>query len=81
MVMPLRSKRNEEENVSRGIIQNAIEHRSVIMGVELRDFSDPEGKFASEHPTIADLIAPGTGRSISSEFECLLRLLVANGER
>jgi len=67
--------------VSRGIIQNAIENKSVIMGVELRDFSDPEVKFESEQPTVADLIVPGTGRSISSEFECLLRLLVANGER
>ena len=66
--------------MSRGIIQNAIENKSVIMGVELRDFSDPEVRFASEHPTIADLVAPGIGRSISAEFECLLRLLIANGE-
>ena len=51
------------------------------MGVELRDFSHPEMKFESEQPTLADLIVPGTGRSISSEFECLLRLLIANGER
>jgi len=67
--------------LSRGIIQNAIENKSTIMGVELRDFSDPEMKFESELPTVADLIAPGTGRSISSEFECLLRALIANGER
>ena len=67
--------------MSRGIIQNAIENKSVIMGVELRDFTDPEMNFESEHPTIADLIAPGTGRSISAELECLLRLLIANGER
>ena len=80
MVMPLRSKRDKEEHVSRGIIQSAIENKSVIMGVKLRDFSDREVKFESEHPTIADLIAPGTGRSISAEFECLLGLLIANGE-
>ena len=81
MVMPSRSRKNKEEHVSRGIIQNAIENKNVIMGVELRDFSDREVKFESEQPTIADLIVPGTGRSISAEFECLLRLLVANGER
>ena len=66
--------------MSRGIIQSAIENKSVIMGVELRDFSDGEITFESELPTIADLIAPGTGRSISAEFECLLRL-IANEER
>jgi hypothetical protein len=65
--------------VSRGIIQSAIERKSVIMGVELRDFSDGHVAFESELPTIADLIAPGTGRSISAEFECLLRL-IANEE-
>ena len=66
--------------MSRGIIQNAIEKKSVIMGVELRDFSDGQIAFDSELPTIADLIAPGTGRSISAEFECLLRC-IANEER
>ena len=67
--------------MSRGIIQNAIENKRVIMGVQLRDFSDADMRFESEQPTLADLIVPGTGRSISSEFGCLLRLLVANGER
>ena len=66
--------------MSRGIIQSAIDKKSVIMGVELRDFSDGQIAFESELPTIADLIAPGTGRPISAEFECLLRLL-ANEER
>ena len=66
--------------MSRGIIQNAIENKIVIMGVELRAFSDGETTFESELPTIADLIAPGTGRSISAEFECLLRC-IANEER
>ena len=66
--------------MSRGIIQSAIEKKTVIMGVELRDFSDSQIAFESELPTIADLIAPGTGRSISAEFECLLRL-IANEER
>ena len=65
--------------MSRGIIQSAIEKKSVIMGVEFRDFSDGQVAFESELPTIADLIAPGTGRSISAEFECLLRL-IANEE-
>ena len=66
--------------MSRGIIQSAIEKKSVVMGVELRDFSDDQTAFESELPTIADLIVPGTGRSISAEFECLLRL-IANEER
>jgi len=78
--MLLRSRKNKEKHVSRGIIQSAIEKRSVTMGFELRDFSDGQIAFESELPTIADLIAPGTGRSISAEFECLLRLL-ANEER
>ena len=66
--------------MSRGIIQSAIDKKSVIMGVELRDFSDRQITFESELPTIADLITPGTGRSVSAEFECLLRL-IANEER
>ena len=78
--MPLRSRKSEEKHVSRGIIQSAIEKKSVIMGVELRDFSDGQIAFESELPTTADLIAPGTGRSVSAECECLLRL-IANGER
>jgi hypothetical protein len=78
--MPLRSSRNKEKHVSRGIIQKAIENKTIIMGVEFRDFSDGQTVFESELPTIADLIAPGTGRSISAEFECLLRLIV-NEER
>ena len=78
--MPLRSRKNKEKHVSRGIIQSANENKNVIMGVELRDFSDGQIAFESELPTLADLIAPGTGRSVSAEFECLLRL-IANGER
>jgi hypothetical protein len=67
--------------VSRGIIQSAIANNGVIMGVELRaDFSDGAMTFDSELPTIADLIVPGTGRSISAELECLRRLLIARGE-
>ena len=66
--------------MSRGIIQSAIDKKSAIMGIELRNFSDGQIAFESELPTIADLIAPGTGRCISAEFECLLRL-VANEER
>ena len=67
--------------MSRGIIQSAIDKKSVIMGVELRDFSDCQIAFESELPTLADLIVPGTGHSISAELECLLRGLIANGER
>jgi hypothetical protein len=78
--MPLRSRRNKEANVNQGIIQNAIENKSVINGVELRDVSDPEMKFESEQPTLADLIVPGTGRSISAELECLLSVICAGGK-
>jgi hypothetical protein len=67
--------------MSRGIIQNAVENKSVIMGVALRRFSDLESRFESEEPTLADLITPGTGRSISAEFNGLLRVLIANGKR
>ena len=66
--------------MSRGIIQNAIENK-IAIGVELREFSDGETTFESELLTIADLIVPGTGHSLSAELECLLRGLIANGER
>ena len=67
--------------MSRGIIQKAIENQSVIMGVELRDFSEGEMTFDAELPTITDLIVPRTGRSISAELDCLRRLLILSGER
>ena len=66
--------------MSRGIIQNAIENKSVIMWVELGDFSGFETKFESEEPTLADLTVPGTGRSISAEGECLLGSASVNGK-
>ena len=66
--------------MNHGIIQNAIENKSVINGVELRDVSDPEMKFESEQPTLADLIVPGTGRSISTELEYLLSVICAGGK-
>jgi hypothetical protein len=78
--MPLRSRKNKEKRVSRGIIQKAIDNKRLIMGVELRDFAEGEMTFASELPTIADLIVPGTGRSISARLDCSLPV-TASGER
>ena len=67
--------------MSRGIIQNAIENKIVIMGVELRDFANFGSECESEEPTLADLTLPGTGRSISNNPDCLRREFVANGKR
>ena len=67
--------------MNRGIIQKAIENKSTIMGVELRDFCDVEMTFDSELPTIADLIVPGMDRSISAELDYMRGLLISSEER
>ena len=38
-----------------------------------------EQNVSDEHPTVADLVLPGTGHKFSDEFACLLRAL--SGER
>ena len=50
----------------------------MFSNVEIRELSHRDT--LSEQPTLADLILPGTGRSFSEEFKCLLSLLCAKGE-
>jgi hypothetical protein len=64
--------------MSRGILHTAPEIGSLFSNVEIRDVSHRD--MLSDQPTLADLILPGTGRSFSEEFTCLLRLLCAKGE-
>ena len=66
--------------MSGGIIQNAMKNGSAFRD-RFRSVSDSASYTESEQPTVADLIVPGSGRSIYSEFDCLLELLIANGER
>jgi hypothetical protein len=65
--------------MSHGIIHAATGIRSVFSNLEIRELSDRD--VLSEQPTIADLILPGTGRSSSGDFTCLLSAICANGER
>lgn len=64
--------------MSRGILQTAPEVSDVFSNMEIRELSHRD--MLSEQPTLADLILPGTGRSFSEEFTCLLSLLCAKGE-
>jgi hypothetical protein len=66
--------------VSGGIIQSATKNSSAFRD-RFRSVSSSESYIESEQPTVADLVAPGSGRSIYSELDCLLELLIANGER
>ena len=63
--------------MSRGILHTAPEVGNVFSNVEIRELSRD---MLSEQPTVADLILPGTGRSFSEEFTCILRVLCARGE-
>ena len=69
-----RSSRNEERDMSKGIIQsiNEIAELEKWKAFERMNISD-------EQPTIADLVLPGTGYKFSDEFACVLRVL--GGER
>jgi len=49
------------------------------MGAHLRGLSGRETKIESERLTVADLIVPGTSRSIAAELKCLPRLFMGNG--
>ena len=69
-----RSSRNEENDVSKGIIQSINEVAGVENGKWLKRVNTSD-----EHPTVADLVLPGTGYKFSDEFACLLRVL--GGER
>ncbi len=64
--------------MSRGILQTAPEIGSSFSNVEIREVSHRD--MLSDQPTLADLILPGTGRSFSEEFTCLLSLLCSRGE-
>jgi hypothetical protein len=54
-----------------GIIRSA---KSKYSGLDIRERSHG-AEDASELPTLADLLLPGTGYKFSDEFACLLRLL------
>jgi hypothetical protein len=64
--------------MSRGILHTAPEISGLFSKVEIRDVSHRD--MLSDQPTLADLILPGTGRSFSEEFTCLVSLLCAKGE-
>ena len=64
--------------MSRGILHTAPEVSGVFSNMEIRELSRRD--MLSEQPTLADLILPGTGRSFSEEFSCLLRVLCGRGE-
>ena len=74
MVTLLRSRRNEECQVSKGIIHSLS---------KVAKFENPASaerqKFSDEQPTVADLVLPGTGCKFSDEFACVLGVLA--GER
>ncbi len=62
----------------RDILHTAPEVSGVFSNLEIRELSHRD--MLSEQPALADLILPGTGRSFSEEFTCLLGLLCAKGE-
>jgi hypothetical protein len=64
--------------MSRGILHIAPEIGGLFSKVGIREVSHRD--MLSDQPTLADLILPGTGRSFSEEFTCLLGLLCAKGE-
>ena len=64
--------------MSRGILHTAPEIGGLFSKVEIREVSHRD--MLSDQPTLADLILPGTGRSFSEEFTCLLGVLCAKGE-
>ena len=66
--------------MSGGIIQNAIKNGGSLGETKFRPISESDCWTESEQPTVADLVAPGTGHPISSEFERILGFLIAYGE-
>ena len=65
-----KSSRNEEQEMSKGIIQ-AIRKAAEV------ETSEPLHRIntSDEQPTVADLVLPGTGYKFSDEFACFLRVL------
>jgi catechol 2,3-dioxygenase-like lactoylglutathione lyase family enzyme len=76
--MRLKSKRNEEVSVSRGIMQTVIKNKRLFLEFAVPELS--ELQLESEFPTLADLRLPGTGRPVPGEFACLLAILGNRGE-
>ena len=75
MDMPSRFNRNEEHEMSKGIIH--------MIGTPVEsDITKPSHGpgVSDEQPTVADLVIPGTGHAFSSEFACLLKILAGGRE-
>jgi hypothetical protein len=70
MAMLSRSSRNEEREMSKGII-NKIGKVAELDNIE----PSQELNISDEQPTLADLVLPGTGYKFSDEFACLLKVL------
>ena len=70
MAMLSRSSRNEEHEMSKGIIH------TIRKAVEV-ETTEPFQRLniSDEQPTVADLVLPGTGYKFSDEFACFLRVL------
>ncbi len=64
--------------MSQGILHTAPEIGGLFSKLEIHEVS--HRNMLSDQPTLADLILPGTGRSFSEKFTCLLGLLCAKGE-
>jgi hypothetical protein len=56
--------------MSTGIFQS---HK--IADPETLESARMQSEIASEQPTVADLVLPGTGYNFSGEFACLLKVL------
>ena len=69
MAMLSRLSRNEEHEMSKGII-HSIEVAELESGRLAQRSS-----ISAEQPTVADLVLPGTGYKFSDEFACFLRVL------
>ena len=57
--------------MSAGILQNIQK----LAELEIQRYSAVPSEFYSEHPTVEDLVLPGTGQTFSDEFACLLSVL------
>jgi len=73
--MPSRFSRNEEYEMSKGIIHKI---GTPVESDIARPFQGPG--VSNEQPTVADLVIPGTGHAFSSEFACLLKILAGGRE-
>lgn len=65
-----RSSRNEEHEMSNGIIHTIRKAAEVETAEPFQRLN-----ISDEQPTVADLVLPGTGYKFSDEFACFLRVL------